>query len=85
MLNFLAIYFLQPVHANPRWPWTVQCIVTEGMNRELLLEFIENEVQVAFNQMALLKAPGPDSMPPLFYQHYWELVGRISRHLFYLS
>ena len=24
--------------------------------------------------MALLKAPGPDRMPPLFYQNFWDLV-----------
>ena len=25
--------------------------------------------------MAPLKAPGPDSMPPIFYQNYWDLIG----------
>ena len=33
------------------------------------------EVKQAINQMAPLKAPGPDGMPSLFYQYYWNLIG----------
>ena len=55
---------------------SIQTTVTEDMNRQLLAEFLEGEVKLALNQMALLKAPRSDGMPPLFYQHYWDLVGK---------
>ena len=50
-------------------------IVIDDMNAQLSQEFMEWEVQAALKQMALLKAPGPDGIPPLFYQNYWSLVG----------
>ena len=50
--------------------------MTEDMNRQLLAEFSKGVVKLALNQMAPLKAPGLDGMPPLFYQHYWDLVGK---------
>ena len=53
----------------------IPCLVTSGMNEQLNYEFMAWEVQVAFKQMTLLKAPGSDDMPPLFYQNYWNLVG----------
>ena len=55
---------------------TIQSLVTEDMNILLNAEFTEKEVKVALNQMAPLKSPGPDGMPPLFSQHYWDLVGK---------
>ena len=51
------------------------CIVSDDMNSKLSQEFMDWKVQAALKQMAPLKAPGSNGMPPLFYQNYWELVG----------
>uniref|UniRef100_A0A2N9HR00 RRM domain-containing protein n=1 Tax=Fagus sylvatica TaxID=28930 RepID=A0A2N9HR00_FAGSY len=53
----------------------VQSVVTEDMNDSLIREFRAEEVQQAIQQMAPSKAPGPDGMPPIFYQKYWHVVG----------
>ena len=53
----------------------IPTMVTEEMNSELLKEFTAEEVENALKQMAPLKSPGSDGMPPLFYQSYWSLVG----------
>ena len=44
------------------------------MNQTLTGEFGEEEVLAALKQMAPMKAPGPDGMPPLFFQHFWNIV-----------
>ena len=49
-------------------------LVTEEMNASLTDNFQAWEVEAALKQMAPLKAPGPDGMPPLFFQNYWDLV-----------
>ena len=50
--------------------------VTVEMNAKLIRPYTEQEVEVALKQMAPLKAPGPDGMPPAFYQSYWNIVGK---------
>ena len=45
------------------------------MNKELIGDFSRGEVELALNQMAHLKAPGPDGMSLIFYQHYWKKIG----------
>ena len=45
------------------------------MNEQLSQEFQAREVQQAIKQMAPLKALAPNGMPPLFFQHYWNLIG----------
>ena len=44
------------------------------MNAQLTDTFSVAKVEAALKEMALLKAPGLDGMPLLFYQSYWSLV-----------
>ncbi|BFG35644.1 hypothetical protein CerSpe_219180 [Prunus speciosa] len=54
---------------------TVDPCVTPTMNASLLTDFTEQEVKHAVFQMYPTKAPGPDGMPPVFFQKYWHIVG----------
>ena len=54
---------------------SINIIISDEMNAQLSFEFKAWEIHQAIKQMAPLKAPSPNGMPPLFYQHYWSLVG----------
>jgi len=54
----------------------VPTVITKEMNFSLCCEFKEEEVLSAMKQMALLKAPGPDGMLSLFYQHFWSTMDK---------
>lgn len=49
--------------------------MTENMNAKLAMEYIAEEMAYVIKEMTLLKAPGSDGMPPLFYQSYWPNIG----------
>lgn len=53
----------------------IQEVVTGEMNSKLTAPYTVEEMEIAIKNMAPLKAPGPDGMPPLFYQTYWSDVG----------
>ena len=53
----------------------IKPMVTEEMNRDLIGEVSRDEVEMAVKQMAPLKAPGPDGMPPIFFQKFWNIIG----------
>ena len=53
----------------------VQLVVTREMRVTLGRPFNVEELECVIKDMAPLKAPGPDGMPPLFYQTYWTDVG----------
>ena len=50
-------------------------VVSADMNDSLVEAFTKEEVEIALKQMAPLKAPGPDGMPPIFFQYYWDSIG----------
>lgn len=49
-------------------------LISDDMNQELMCKFEEWEVVQALKQMAPMKAPGPDGMPLLFFQHFWPMI-----------
>ena len=51
--------------------------VTDRMNSRLLQEFQASEMERTLKQMHPMKAPRPDSMPPLFYRHFWPTISSI--------
>ena len=53
----------------------VGAVVTEEMRIDLARPYTSEEVDATTKDMAPLKAPRLDGMPPLFYQTYWSDVG----------
>ena len=45
------------------------------MNRELIRSLSRDEVEATLKSMEPFSAPGPDGMPPTFFQTYWSIVG----------
>ena len=53
---------------------SIKTVVTDDMNNCLISPFSQGEIECALNQMAPLKAPGPDGMPPIFFQKFWSVI-----------
>ena len=54
---------------------TIRPVVTKDMNRDLIYSLSRDEVEAALKSMEPLSAPGPDGMPPIFFQSYWSVIG----------
>ena len=58
-------------------------LITDDMNALLTQDFTEGEVQVALKQMAFLKAPRPNGMPPYFIKIFRILLEVMSLKQFF--
>ena len=77
--NILIDYYQQLfISSNPSMIEAIveqiPCSINDEINEELLANFTREEVVVTLKQMEPLKAPGPDGLSPLFFQHYWHAV-----------
>ncbi|KAL0314573.1 UNVERIFIED_CONTAM: putative mitochondrial protein [Sesamum angustifolium] len=48
--------------------------LSEQLRQELSQPYTAEEISKALSQMAPLKSPGPDGMPPFFFQKFWHIV-----------
>ena len=53
----------------------VQSVVDDFTNVALTKPYVHEEVDIDIRQMAPLKTPGLDGMPPIFYQNFWQDIG----------
>ncbi|KAL0453824.1 UNVERIFIED_CONTAM: hypothetical protein Slati_1360500 [Sesamum latifolium] len=52
----------------------LSAMVDEAMATDLHRSFTEEEVSKLLSCMSSLKSPGPDGLPPLFFQKFWHVM-----------
>lgn len=69
-------HLFQRVGHRDYLPILNQCpqVVTNEMNMFLIAPITKKEVREATFQLGLTKAPGPDGLNGLFYQHHWDIL-----------
>jgi hypothetical protein len=79
--NWLVRELLQGTKGKdtPQFPLDLEglvpCCISEEENDQLVTPPSPEEVKAAVLAMKSNKAPGPDGMSPIFYKHYWHIIG----------
>ena len=63
----------------------VPTVIIDEQNAMLSAEFAKNEVEKAIQQMAPLKAPGPDGLPPYSTRNFGHPLVRMFRRQFSIA
>lgn len=71
---FMDLYTVKERREGTNWSITFPTL-SHGDKNLLNREISEKEIESAVFQMGAFKAPGPDGLPPGFYQRYWMVVG----------
>jgi len=54
--------------------WDASDLVSEEENEILCAPFLEDEIKDAIFSCYAEGAPGPDGLPFLFYENFWDLI-----------
>jgi hypothetical protein len=76
MDHFHNLFSSQETHDINNTVEVVRGRITQDMFNKLSAKYTADEVLQAIHDMKSLAAPGPDGLPALFYQNYWDIIGK---------
>jgi hypothetical protein len=76
MDHFQNLFSSQETHDIDDTVGVVRGRITQDMFNRLSEKYTADEVLQAIHDMKALAAPGPDGLPALFYQNYWDIIGK---------
>jgi len=77
VINYFANLFItaSPDHMEEVLV-TIPTRVTRDMNNMILMPYSDMEIREALKIMGPTKSSGPNGFNALFFQHYWDIVGK---------